>query len=580
LKIGSLIRAASLDELKGSGPFALSVQGVDVVVVKSGHGWRAFDGRCPHQGALLGEGEFDGETLTCRNHRWRFAVDSGRRNGGPQCLASCAVDVRDGALYLDVSGLAAKTEIHRATRNIEDLPGPKGLPVIGNLRQIQPARFHQILEAWAREFGSPYFIRVVDRRVVVITDPKWAEQALRARPETFRRSVKTAEILSEMGVDGVFSAEGDAWRPQRKLSVAALAQRHFRALYPSLQTVTRRLLSRWRNSADAGVTIDLVEDLKRFTVDVTTMMTFGYDINTIEQDDDIIQRKLDHVFPAIMRRNLALFPTWRYLRLAKDRQLDKALAELREWLDELIAAARLRLAKEPERAERPSNFIEAMLVARDDEGKPFSDRVIFSNLMTMLLAGEDTTANTLAWAVHELFDQPQWMANLRTEANAVLGASEVAGSVDQANALETAGAVANETMRLRPVAPLQFTQAVVDTVVGDLRVPKGTLLAFLTRAPAIEAANFVDPSTFRPERWLTPPQGAHNVAAHIPFGSGPRICPGRALALVEMNTLLSMLYKNFDVERVGVRDEVSEEFGFTMSPVGLKVRMRRRKDAA
>ena len=81
---------------------------------------------------------------------------------------------------------------------------------------------------------------------------------------------------------------------------------------------------------------------------------------------------------------------------------------------------------------------------------------------------------------------------------------------------------------------------------------------------------------FQAQRWLGPTEGAHEVAALIPFGSGPRICPGRALALVEMKTLVSMLYKNFEIERIGARGSVSEEFGFTMSPAGLRVRLRRR----
>ncbi len=138
----------------------------------------------------------------------------------------------------------------------------------------------------------------------------------------------------------------------------------------------------------------IVEELKRFTVDVTTLIAFGYDINTVEQGDDVIQRKLELVFPAITRRLLALLPTWRLVRLPRDRRLNRALAELRAWLGELVVTERARLAAEPGRAEKPSNFLESMLSARDDEGRHFSDDVIFGNLMALLVAGEDTTASS------------------------------------------------------------------------------------------------------------------------------------------------------------------------------------------
>jgi cytochrome P450 len=135
-------------------------------------------------------------------------------------------------------------------------------------------------------------------------------------------------------------------------------------------------------------------------------------------------------------------------------------------------------------------------------------------------------------------------------------------------------------MRLRPVAPVVVVlEAKVETVVGDLLVPEGTRVFVLTRPAACDPDHFVEPQAFQPRRWLGENAGAHDVSAHIPFGSGPRICPGRSLALLEMKLLLSMLYKNFDVERVGGEEGVRENFAFTMSPVGLKVRLRRRSSA-
>jgi cytochrome P450 len=386
--------------------------------------------------------------------------------------------------------------------------------------------------------------------------------------------------LSEIGIRGVFNAEGEAWRPQRKLSVAALAQRNLRQLYPSIRTVAERMKSRWEKSAAGGDTLDVVAELKRFTVDVTMLVAFGHDANTVEQADDVIQRELQVIFPAISRRIFAFFPSWRYVQMPSDRRLARALAKVRDWLDVLLADARARLKADPERAQKPSNFFEAMLTSLDENGKSFSDDVIMSNLITMLLAGEDTTAFTLAWTVHQLCDSPQWAAELRCEADAVIGLANVAVDLDTTNKLAVASAVANETTRLRPVAPFLGFLANVDMALGDVFVPKGTGVVALLRPPALDQTNFVDPLAFRPERWLEDTNGRHNVSAHLPFGSGPRMCPGRSLALLEMKTFLSMLYKNFDVERVGDSGDVSELFGFTMSPAGLRARLHSRAPGA
>jgi cytochrome P450 len=376
----------------------------------------------------------------------------------------------------------------------------------------------------------------------------------------------------------VFSAEGAAWRSQRRLAMEALAQRHLRGFYPTLHLVAERLRRRWEGAADRRETLDIVEELKRFTVDVTTALTFGHDMNTIEaQGDDVIQRRLELLFPAFNRRLFALVPTWRFVRTPADRRLDRAVAELRVWLETLVGEARARLQAEPARAEKPANFLEAMLAMRDEAGQPFADPVIFGNLMTMLLAGEDTTAFTLAWAVHQMCESPASVAGLRAELDSAVGDATVPGDLELANRLTYAAAVANETMRLRPVAPLILFEAVVDTTIGDVRVPAGTHVLVLTRPPVREAARFEEPERFWPERWLEDgPARTHDPAAHVPFGSGPRICPGRSLALLEMKVVLAMLYKNFEVVRQGRASDVREVFAFTMGPSGLHVQLRRR----
>jgi cytochrome P450 len=274
----------------------------------------------------------------------------------------------------------------------------------------------------------------------------------------------------------------------------------------------------------------------------------------------------------------APLPTWRWLKMPEDHRLDRALREVRRWLDELVASARERLERDPERAARPANFLEAMLAAKDPDGRPFPDEVVLANALTMLLAGEDTTAYTLAWAMHELERAPAAVARLRVDIDAALGKDAlVPPEIDVADKLAYAGAIANETMRLRPVAPLFFLQPNVDVELGGLRVPKDTHIVLLARAQAVAPAAFADPTAFRPERWLEGPGPGkpHDAAASIPFGSGPRICPGRSLALLEMRVVLATIYRSFDPVRVGRADDVTERMAFTMMPENLRFRLRR-----
>ena len=571
-------------DFAGEGPFTARANGVDVVLVRGAEGLKAYEGRCPHQGALLGEGEMEAGALVCRNHRWRFDVETGKRLGGARdgrCLTPCPLRIEDGTVAVDASACAAKPE-PQATRRFKDLPGPPSLPLVGSAHLIDSSAVHLKLEEWSRTYGTPFAYRMGQLGVVVFADVEDFMPSLRDRPETFRRTSVLAPIFRELGIDGVFSAEGDSWRVQRRLSMEALSHRHLRTFYPSLATVAERLRQRWIQAAERGLVLDLNDELKRFTVDVTTHLVFGYDIDTLRQDGDVIQRKLELIFPALNRRLYALAPWWRIVRTPADRRVDRAVVDLHEWLRGLVSEARERLRNDAARAERPENLLEAMLVARDEDGRPFSDETIFGNAMTMLLAGEDTTAYTLAWAVHHLTDAPLLVDALRTEIDAVLGTDPVPPTIEQANRLAYAAAVANESMRIRGVAPLIWGEANVDTVLGGVAIPKGGIVVALTRLSATLPTSFGEPEVFRPTRWTepAPPGVAHNPATHQPFGSGPRICPGRTLALLEMKLVLATLYASFDVERVGESSDVRELLSFTMMPSGLRVRLHRRAPSA
>ncbi len=578
----SWVNTGPLPEFEGEELAGVVAKGTELVVLQSSEGLRVFEGRCPHQGALLAEGEIEDGQLVCRNHRWKFDCTTGKRQGVPQtCLRSFESKVEEGELWVALPKATAESKDRQpAIRQPKDLPGPKGSLVLGVASQLVTDKLHTIFEDWAEEFGPIYTVRVAARRLVVVSDPALISTALRLRPDVFRRGRRLAPVFKEMGIEGVFSAEGDAWRPQRKLAVRALSHRNLKTFYPILHKMAGRLHERWSKAADAGSTLDIQAELMRFTVDVTTMLAFGHDSNTLGKGDDVIQQYLEPIFPMLARRLSAVVPYWRFIRLPRDRHVDRSLAALRAWLAPITAETRARIARQPELVENPTNFLESMLTSTNAEGEPFTDEQIFGNAMTMLLAGEDTTANTLAWSVHELLDAPDSVARLVSELDASLGEVDIPESAEQAESLRFASAVANETMRVRPVAPMLFVDCNEPYVLGDVQIDEKTAVTLLMRLPALDEEVMPEGKKFKPERWLDPStaQAAQRKQVFMPFGSGPRICPGRSLALLEMNILLATLYKNFKVERVGERSEVRERFSFAMAADGLRVRLSRRED--
>lgn len=461
-----------------------------------------------------------------------------------------------------------------AFRQLADLPSPRGVPLLGNMLQLQPQRLHQILEDWCEELGPAYTLALGPRKAFVCSDPELLQAALRERPHRYRRYAPIEAVISEMGANGLFSVEGEAWRPQRQLIMRALASTHFRAFFPTLQAITTRLFQRWQRAAAAGEVVEMSQDLVRYTVDVTTALAFGEDPNTIEQPGDAIQQHLAQMFPMLMARINAPFPLWRYVRLPKDRRFDRSLAAVKLHIDGLIERARRRLRDEP--AQSPRNLLEAMLLASDEAGSGITDSDVSANVMTLLLAGEDTTAHTLAWTMPFLCADPELQARLHASAVEVLGDTNVCPSVEDLRRLDPFEACANEATRLKPIVPLLFLEPLEDVELGGIVLPAKTPLFFVLRPAMLDGAHFGRPREFLPQRWATGHEQVqpHDSRAYAQFGAGPRVCPGRHLAGAELRLVLSMLARNFSMELAVDLAAIREVMAFTMMPSMMPVRLK------
>lgn len=472
-----------------------------------------------------------------------------------------------------------------AMRRLADLPGPRALPIIGNLHQVDRSAMHLSVEAWAKEYGPYFRFQIGGRRFVGVADHEALSVLMRDRPDGVRRGAKLERIWVEMGFPiGLFVAEGEAWRRQRRMVMAGFDPAHLREYFPALQRVAMRLQGRWSKAAARREAIPLQPDLMRFTVDAIAGLAFGAEVNTLESDAEVIQEHLDKIFPAMFSRLMAPLPIWRWVKRPADRQLEQSVAAVQQAIASFIAEGRARLLAEPERRTRPANLLEAMLVASEGQDSGLDDTDVAGNVLTMLLAGEDTTANTLAWMIYLLHRHPETLARARAEVLREFGDS---GDISHEGLgrLDYVEACAHETMRLKPVAPFMGLQLERDTVVGDVAVPRGTVVWAVMRHASLDEAHFANADSFCPERWLAdggPAQAASSAKrVSMPFGAGPRVCPGRYLALLEMKLCIAMLLQRFDISGVDAPDgsAAREQLQFTMSPVGLHMRLHERASA-
>lgn len=419
-------------------------------------------------------------------------------------------------------------------RHFDTLPGPRGIPILGNALQIDTGRLHLQLEAWCREFGPFFKLRLGKRQMLVVGDHHAVASILRNRPNGLRRTQRLDDIWTELGlIPGLFGANGDTWLRQRRMVMAGFDPAHVKNYFPALQKVSQRLAGRWATAAKKGAEINLQADLMRYTVDTIAGLAFGSEVNTLESDDDVIQQHLNKIFPAVFKRLFAPLPLWRVVRSPADRALQASIVQVNAAVAGFITQARARMQAHPELRQQPANLLEAMIVAADLPGSGMDDGQVAGNVLTLLLAGEDTTANTVAWMIYLLWRNPDALARATTEIRSVV-VDPGHPSLDEMAALNYTEACALETMRLKPVAPILPLETLHEMKIGNVRVPKGVVVTSLMRTDSVSDDHLPRAAAFEPERWLETGTAATTASSakriSMPFGAGPRICPGRYLA--------------------------------------------------
>jgi cytochrome P450 len=470
-----------------------------------------------------------------------------------------------------------------ANRSIADLPGPRGLPLLGSAHRLVPvSRTHLAFEEWGEKYGSIFRVAIGPQLVVGINDPDAINAILRDRPEGFRRWSGLQRVIQEVNEavpemkdtpPAVFVAEGEEWKRQRRLIVTALNKDHLHRYFDVVRTATERLHRRLQAGARAGGPMAISDELASFTVDVTSALAFGHDLNTLEHGDGSLQRHIQRVLRMTGRRVVSPVPYWRWVKLPADRALDRSMVAVYRAIEGFLEEARDRMAARPELFDAPENLIEGLLAAQRSD-RSFTDQEIAGNLITILFAGEDTTTSTLGWTIWLLRSRPDVYERLRREAAAAFGEHPAPVEYEATERLPYAEAVLRESIRLKSVAPLLGVEPARDRTICGTRIPAGTQLLLLLRQAHRGAAGCGE--DFHPERWLEDSEETR-VPKSLGFGAGPRFCPGRNLAFLEAKAALAMMARNFELEPDESGGPVREALDFAMVPRGLRVRLHERQ---
>ena len=353
----------------------------------------------------------------------------------------------------------------------------------------------------------------------------------------------------------------------------------------AIALVASRLRNKWMESlrgSPNGVEIDALHDLMGFTLDVIALIAFGFDLNSIEKYSEFVDALLLFM-PMMQRRITAIFPYWKFFHLP----IDRKFAHAQKVVHKLVADMINDYYQQSDGAGKNTaqkSFISTILEARETSNDQMEDNEIFGNAITMLLAGQDTTANTLAWAMQILSHDLPLQQELFTEVSSQPRDAEYTFLPENCNSaqLPLCSNVVQETLRLKGPAPLIYIESNKDNTLQTdegirIDVRKGEYLILLTRGILTDDRNFTDAKEFRPSRWAEE-RTSGNFLQQLPFGGGPRICPGKNLSILEANIFLSMLLNDFIVmpSETKQNSSPSELLAFTMGPNELKLRIRAR----
>lgn len=410
-------------------------------------------------------------------------------------------------------------------------------------------------------FGRISFTRFGPVEFYQITDPDLVNDVLVKQASQFHKAKLFRQALAPFLGNGLLLSEGDFWKRQRKLSQPAFHYRRIETYAETMVAYTRQMLDRWRSGQD----IYIDREMMKLTLQIVARTLFDADVSG---DADHVGALMNEILDASNARITAVFTPPEWVPTRQRMRVRRAIVELDAILERIIAERR-------QSGEDRGDLLSMLLAAQDDDGTGMTDRQLRDELMTIFLAGHETTAMALAWTWYLLSQNPDAAAKLRAEVDSVLEGRPAA--VADLARLPYTEQVVKEAMRLYPPAPGVSREPVEDVQIGGYTIPKGALILLSIYAMHHDPDLFPEPEAFRPERFA-PENEAHLIRhSYIPFGGGPRICIGSTFALMEARLILATMIQQVDLALLPGQQIVPQQMVTVRPKHGIRMRIALRQ---
>lgn len=431
-------------------------------------------------------------------------------------------------------------------------PGPRGVALCRALLGLARDPLSEFRRA-TEEFGSVVHFSFGSRSFHLIAHPSDIAHVLHGNQRNYRKDTRTYAKIRDILGDGLVTSDGDTWQRQRALVQPAFHHEQISLFASTVVELTRDVLAGWRRHAVDGGTVDIGAEMTRLTLNIVARALFGVRAEVATGSTNAaITCALSHT-----AARAEGFFDFGNLPTPGGRRFRRALAQLDRLVGELIDERR---RVPPER----TDLLSLLLRARDEEsGEGLGDAELRDQVLTLLLAGHETTATVLTWTSHLLARNPAVQDRLRAQIEATL--NHEAPTYRCLTRLPYLRMVVQESMRLYPPFWLIERAAVQDDVLGGYAIAAGSTIALSQYVTHRHPSFWRDPDTFDPDRFLPEHVASRPRFAYFPFGGGARSCVGAGFAMMEAQLVLAMLIQQYRLIPVSA-EQVRPAAGITLRP--------------